>query len=376
MNTLETMSSTKLNYRSLLLVGVGLPAVLVLTNQLITTAVNQAGFSTNALAALGASFVAQIAITSWLAGRYLAPWPLQWLVWFWVMCLMDFQFVGSRTMDYRKAAMLDGMFTAMLTGQLSAVTIWGILGKGPLLSRLPSLLFISLMGVIFLCRLVWVGQQRTSTWTQLEWPDLLVVQTLLLSALCCIIRVSGFVLATCDDQTVPQLVTGSPIKNAQFSIRETLIGISIISVTLAIAKACDLLTLQFARNFHELGLLFVVAVALATTVVLLVAVWASLGQGRLWWRVAGLLSLTSVIGYFLAIYSVKAGRLFDRYSYALKQLLDLRYGWVGWMMLTGCLSAASLLIYRAMGYRLSRNSGTGAVVALAGEERAAAGGVG
>ncbi|NKB16700.1 MAG: hypothetical protein HC774_07310 [Sphingomonadales bacterium] len=99
---------------------------------------------------------------------------------------------------------------------------------------------------------------------------------------------------------------------------------------------------------------------IAIAAVFVVAVWAALGEGPAWMRVPILVFAIAVVGVGLLLSAFLADNNFA----VLKQLWTMPYvrrvaweqnGWVlSWTALAGSLLFASLLILRAIGYRLVR----------------------
>src|SRR5262245_48239042 len=127
-----------MNYRNLLLVGVCLPAIIALSDRWILTSLPASNLSPVGIVALFGFFVAQVAIISWAVPRFITPWPLRWFLWIWMMSLIDLQLGAlSTTESYRSRVAIEGLAAAMLSGQLGAIIVWGILGSGEFRWRLP-----------------------------------------------------------------------------------------------------------------------------------------------------------------------------------------------------------------------------------------------
>lgn len=365
------MHSSTVNYRNLLLVGVGLPIVLAVADQSILAVVNTRELVAVAIAVLFAFFSAQIAFVSWAVARFVAPWPLRWVIWLWTMALIDLQLavmvadVDTNWSATREAA-INCLATGVLAGQLGAVVVWGILGGGPILWRGPSLLIVLFIGWKFYSVLGRVGQ--ASAWIRFGWGELLWVEAAILVALCVVLRLCGFSLrvAVIVDQDLPFDATGR--RSLQFSIRDVLIGTTSLAVLLGIAKAGDFLTLRFAQQIYAAGFLFVVAVAIGTAIVLLVALWSALGRGSPVLRVLVLVLSSLAVGSPLAWFCVNVGQpqmLFRNFDYRLAHWYQTGFWWIGWMFLAAAILAASLIIFRTLGYRLVRTPRAARPIALA-----------
>lgn len=337
----------------LLLVAVGLPALLTLVDRLILGQLTQSRVSPFAAIAAFAVYAGQLALLSWAVARYAEPWPLRWILWIWSMLLIDLQLalmVGDEA--YRSLA-IDCLATGVLAGQVGALLVFGILGTGPLVWRLPSLLVLLYVGWHFYRALVRISHD--GPWNQLSWNDLLWAQAAILAALCGVLRLAGFELA--------KLVHGSDpasqnARSVQFGIRDVLVGTTCLAVLLAFAKAGDLLTSQFLKSSYNSGFLFVALVAICTAAALLVALWAALGRGSITYRVLVLILISLGLGAPLALFCVFVGQP----QLQVGTLRDLRlvhwyytgYWWIGWMFLAGALLANLLVIFRTLDYRLVR----------------------
>ena len=99
--------------------------------------------------------------------------------------------------------------------------------------------------------------------------------------------------------------------------------------------------------------------AAVTAIAIVFAVWAALGKGNWLIRYAlltfVLLGLGASLGAFCryADQHLSLGRFsYQGYDWTLHFWLEVGWWWIAWMFLSGGLLAASLLIFRAIGYRL------------------------
>src|SRR5262249_36509940 len=148
--------------------------------------------------------------------------------------------------------------------------------------RVPALLLLIWVILKFYGMLMRTAQQLEP---QLGWQDLIVIETTLLATLCFVLRRCGFVLAVLPVEgsphwSRPEACSSEALPALQFGIRHVLIGTTILAVLLGLAKASDLLTAQFGKTLLGENAIFVAAVAVGTTMVLLIALWASLGRGH------------------------------------------------------------------------------------------------
>jgi hypothetical protein len=354
-------SNSAVNYRHLLLVGVAMPAGLALANRLILNQGTLGYFDGMLVIALFGFYVLQVAGVGWAVAKFVQPWPLRWIIYAWTMLLIDLQllFLSQSVSSEAVRSLSHGIFA----GQLSLFVVWGILAGGPLVWRLPALLVVLWVYLNFYSLLVLMRQPN---WMFLSWSDLVVMQTVVLSILCGALRLAGFSLALVSDDTVSagnQQTPAGPGRRSllQFGIRDVLIATTSLALLLALAKAGDLLTLQYVRHIYDRGFLFVFTIAIGTAAVVIVALWSALGRGHILIRAVTLLAASLAVGWPLGWYCVNIGQPSSQatmfttsHAYWLDQWYSPGYWWLGWMFLTGALLAASLVIYRTLGYRLVR----------------------
>jgi hypothetical protein len=349
------MQSYTTNYRSLLIVGVCVPVALATADHAILTRIDIAASNVTSVAVLFVFFALQISFVSWAVARYINPWPLRWVIWIWTMLLIDLQLaIIAAVESFPTREAINCLATGVLAGQVGALVVWGILGSGGLAWRAPALLVLLPIGGNFYELLVRLSHD--GSWYQLVWDDLLWVQALILSLLCCALRLSGFTL----EMTTPEALAASDActgsHSLQFGIRDVLIGTTSLAIVLAIAKAGGLLTLQFVQNVYAAGLLFVVLIATCTGAVLLMDLWASLGRGRAMLRTLSVVLASLAFGSPIAWYCVNVGqpRMILNRDYRLFHWYATGYWWIGWMFLAATILAGSLIIFRTLGYRLVR----------------------
>jgi hypothetical protein len=197
---------------------------------------------------------------------------------------------------------------------------------------------------------------RDGSWYQLSWNDLLWAQAVTLAALCGILRLSGVTLRNTSNATAHATETGEPERSLQFGIRDVLVGTTALAILLGLAKAGDLLTAQFLKTSYSAGLLFLALIATSTAAVLLLALWASLGQGSTVFRLLLLLLIPPTIGLPIGTYCIHIQPMLKVLGLLPPDRLNHWYGtgywWIGWMFLAGTLLASLLLIFRVPGYRL------------------------
>jgi hypothetical protein len=350
--------NSAVNYRHLLAVGVVLPVLLALANQ----AVLQPGILRHlqgpTVAALFCFYALQIGLVSWAAAT-VRPWPLRWAVFAWIMLLVDLQLAILTQSTYSEPTRC--LASGVIAAQLSLFVVWGVLARGAILWRLPSVLVLLAVAWNFYQALVRVGRGPVYYF---GWSDLVLMQTVLLMLLCGSLRLFGFSLDVTPDADLAEPQAGGVKARVQFGIRDVLIGTTSLAVVLALAKAADLLTLKFVRFLYDHGFLLVLTIASATAAVQLVALWAALGRGGVIARLVTLVAVSLAVGMPIGWYCDSAFRRTIAWNgpWWLYQWYQTGYWWIGWMFLTASLLAAALVIYRRLGYRLVRFARQGSSV--------------
>ena len=365
MNTAITRPAPRLNLRHLLAVGVVLPACLAGVNHLLLTSGLPFGSSPTSLCLLMGLYVLQIGFIGWAVATYIQPWPLRWFIYGWIMVLVDIQLSAMMSNGGEGITCLA---TAMLAGQLGMIIVWGILGTGHWVWRVPAWLVVLNQFWAFFNLLVLLKGQSANSFTG-NWDGLVTTQAVLLSILCGILRLRGYSLLKLESgsETEGGERSKAPL---QFGIRDVLIWTTSLAVLLGIGKAGDLLTWSYFKQIYSPGTLLLLTIGICTAVVLLVALWSALGRGRAWLRYMVLavisLGMGTGIGWFCTEV-VKRSLPSASWTYSYWHWYSTGYWWIGWMFLTGALLAASLIIYRTLGYRLVRSvkrpTGTSAAVA-------------
>jgi hypothetical protein len=182
-----------------------------------------------------------------------------------------------------------------------------------------------------------------------------------LSFLCICLRLFGFSLVNIGvDSQLPAGQANPAARVLQFGIRDVLLGTTAMAILLGIAKAGDLLQVEFVKRCYAGGALFILTLTVLTASVMLIGLWAALGRGSAVAR--GLLAITVplLVGLPLGWYCVMMARSVRggaAYGQWVEHWYWTGYWWVGWMFLTGALLAAALIIFRTLGYRLVRRTG-------------------
>jgi hypothetical protein len=355
-NVLMNQPAPSINLRHLLAVGVALPAVLAIANYLLLTSSSLSDPSAVQLCGLMGFYVLQIGFIGGAVATYIQPWPLRWFIYGWIMALVDLQLASMVSIGGQNGQGMNCLATAILAGQLGVVIVWGILGSGHIAWRIPALLVLLQSYWNFHSLLVQINREPPGRYI-VGWDGLLTTQGVLLSLLIGILRLRGYSLVQLspEDRTTGQ--RGGAKGPIQFGIRDVLIWTTSLAVLLAIAKGGDLLTLRFLKQFYNPGLLLLFTTGICTALILIVALWAALGQGSIVARFSVLSVLSLGIGTGIGWYCDTVARkaTITSWSYSYWHWYWNGYWWIGWMFLTGVLLAASLIIYRTLGYRLVRS---------------------
>ena len=166
------------------------------------------------------------------------------------------------------------------------------------------------------------------------------------------LRLLGFRLLKTNVQSDASTVGDTAIGEHQFSIRDIFVWTLAASPVLVVLRGLDMYAVNYLRwqNVFDYG-----TIALALAVVSLAAIWSALGEGWIGVRMVVLVAVSVAVGLLLrwmmqatsAASVSSSGRLFatvqsarpvvDRLDHAVRRFL-----------------AATLLIFRASGYRLLR----------------------
>lgn len=369
MHTAITHAAPRLNLLHLLAVGIVLPACLATANHLLLTS-SPSDLNAFLLCLLMGFYVLQIGCIGWAVGKVTQPWPLRWFIYGWLLVLVDLQLAVMNSNGGRSYEGISCLSTAVFAGQLGMIIVWGVLGSGHIIWRIPAILVVLTQFWAFFHLLIRLKQGPPGS-AYLDWGSLLTIQAVLLAVLCGSLRLRGYSLLKVEAETKGAAADKTKVP-LQFGIRDVMIWTTSLAVLLAIAKAADFLTMNFLRNLYAPDILLSFTIGIITAVVLIVALWSALGRGNPAIRCLVLTLLTLGLGGAIGWYcdaQAKAKAMAGGFSTSYWQWYSTGYWWIGWMFLTGALLAASLTIYRTLGYRLVRRAkrprGTpAAVVAL------------
>jgi hypothetical protein len=316
----------------LLLFAVLVPIVVAASNQLLLAAI---GTHRELAPWLYPWIVTSTAALNWCTGRYLSPVSLRWIIFAWCLALLDLlTFIACLThrVDYQFGY-------ALVSAQISLLSLWAISGPGSWQMRLPSVAVVAPIIVAF------CGSFVGSAYMARNWNVVMFITAPVVAVLCGGLRYFGFLLRE------PSSVDTGKRPSYQFGVKHMLIWLTVTGPLLLFVRSLDF----GGRGLYPAALL---AVSVAT--VDLIAIWAVLGGGYWIIRVASLLGVPFVIAKGMIYYSVylksssyasRAGGWYGTIGWSLADMKDL---WTAWLWLDAALLAALLLFLRASGYRLIR----------------------
>jgi hypothetical protein len=338
-----------MNLRRLFLLAVLLPAVIVLVDQWTLSRHDFGQPSLLRTVILYALFVGQVGFLGWIVGSRLPHPVLCWAVYVWGIALVDVSRFRAAIVDSsRSLSPMSCLIYALVSAQIGMIAAWAILATTPPWQwRLPWFAVIaSVLG--YLCVLL-------TSWTCGEgvWTVALLVQGIVVVTLSAFLRVRGFRLERClRSEQSPD--AAQRVSYLQFSIGDMLVWTAATVPVLLLAKELD--WLQFLHfGWHALAIVLMLGIGFAA--VALVGMWAALGQGSLAARLAVLGMAAPAVGAWLAFMlplaaPAQSGNTWD---YAIFHMAEgIGFTWTAWTSLAGGFLAATLLIFRARGYRLLR----------------------
>ena len=261
-------------------------------------------------------FVLQVGLLGVLCGRLIhSPW-LRWIIFGWCLLFTDLNAASSLVPEASQA---------LFTAQIGLVTVWAVLGTSSWKIRTPV--------VLLLIPLLWAQ----------------ITQTAALCLICFILRSQRFRLASITEETLagnPPNASSPAPRPIQFGVRDVLLWTTALAPLLAVSR------LGQGRMLTD-GILH--------AIVLVVALWAALGQGAAWLRwpllalfafAAGLI-LAQVDWYGLRWFPIAPPFWSNEH---LQYICDWQWDTIAAFFLAGGMLAATLLIYRVLGYRLCRQA--------------------
>lgn len=312
-------------------------------------------------------FVVQVGLLGVLAARLIELPLLRWAIYAWCWLLIDVQALGAAQIGstlYSDPSFL--LVKALFAAQAGLILMWGILGTAPWVLRLPATIAL----VPLLAAPMFTSEHHGPNLAQL-----FLAQLLALTLICALLRWRRFQLvapqwSASDEAAAPAVELASPasplttrrrdLKLAQFGIRHVLVWTTSLAFALGLLRLLGLLSIPGISQLLTSELLSFATAGTLIAIVLIVALWAGLGEGAVSLRWAGLATSCLAAGAALAYFDYRrelswqgafAGRI------ATISWLDIVMGhwhWLAWTCLAGSLLFATLLMFRTLGYRLVR----------------------
>jgi hypothetical protein len=331
-----------------------LPAVVAAVNYLLAAPLADGGASSSLVTLQLAWYVAQVGIVGALVGRGLRSPLLRWIVFGWLLLLINLLTIAMTLGEFRDMP-LHLPTAGLFAGQIGLGVVWGFLGDTRWPVRVP-LAALAVGGLLALWFNQWINYRREL------WDELLLFYLATLSALCALVRLTGFRLAIVDPQTGDSRPGGADFR-LQFGIKHVLTWTTALAILLAIGRGMDLLRWEVAQEAMNQCKPWKIVMAAGSGMTIIVALWVALGTGRWWWRYPAGVLMVLLLGSLLSIWNntrqlasialANAGG-WRQVDWELMEWYEIGWWWLAWMFLSGGLLAATLIILRVLGYRLVR----------------------
>ncbi len=354
------LPAPRLDLRRLVLVGIGLPVVVATVTYLLMNrflvGVRPVLETTFGLGC----FVLEVGLVGVIVGKSMPHPQLRWLLYGWMMVLVDL-LVCSSALNLADRYYISEILpaAALVAAQIGLAILWGTLGTARWYWRAPFALALGtgLLGFWVLYVAGWSGQLMSG---------ILVVQAITLTLMSIGLRVRGYRLIQLVASE--ENVAGQNSRRFQFAIRDVLIWTTVLAILLGLMRGAGMLV--WVTFTDHPALYFKATVALLSAMAILFALWSALGQGHWALRYSLLVIVLLLVGGAMGALSTYGEQLFNLwrspkirtgwsyYDYDLYQWKEVGWWWIAWMFLSGGLLAASLLIFRTVGYRLVRSGKT------------------
>jgi hypothetical protein len=355
LSTASTRAVPSLDLRRLLLVGAGLPVVVAAVTYLLLYRFIVGERSVQEITFGFSCFVLEIGLVGVIVGKAMPhPW-MRWLLFGWVMVLVDLLVCSSALLESKGYVREILPAAALVSAQIGLAIVLGTLGTARWYWRAPLSLALG-GGLLAFWLLVVTG------WSGSLMAGILVVQAITLTLMSIGLRVRGYRLVHQD--ALDFHATGPGSRRFQFGIKDVLIWTTSLAILLGVMRGAGMLV--WVTFSDHPSLYFKATVAVVSANVIVFSLWASLGQGHWALRYSLLVVMLVALGAALGALSVYGQDLLNLfrsqsaatggryYDYDLYQWQEVRWWWIAWMFLSGGLLAASLMIFRAVGYRLVR----------------------
>jgi len=332
--------------KELLLLGVVLPAlVVVVDQQLLARCVarhNDPAFIIFTFAV----FVLQIGVLSRLVGSRVTMQPYWWGIFAWSIILVDLQVFSLAGPASSWSNPVKAFGNAFGSAQIGLVTCWGLLGRMKWNNRFPIAVVGFALSWGFCLSLAGRG----------NWISVMFLQCVATILVCAVLRYFQF---TIDDVWTrvliePELQQG----RIQFSIRHLFYWTTGTATLVGVGRlvGIDALTQLF-------GLSGLTVYAPAFTLISVISFWAALGPESWLIRFPVLLLTLPTVGGLLGTYEGWRDRRGSwngdwqmmPWNSTFQEKLVF---WIVWASLAGMLLTALVLVFRAAGQRLVRGAAT------------------
>jgi hypothetical protein len=218
-------------------------------------------------------YIAQVAALGILSARLIPLPTLRWITYGWGWVFFDTQAILAVIMAQHtpQANLAESLAESLSAAQIGLLTIWATLGQSPSWAvRWP--VAIALAAIVGIPALVEQGSRSA-------------MQTVALLAICGTLAWQRFRLVRTSEDAGPSARAGlGDVARVQFGVRHVLIWTTTIAILLAILRALDLLSLEFVQRFLRRDFLWTATDGAVVAIVLVVSLWAGLGEGPAWLR--------------------------------------------------------------------------------------------
>lgn len=337
--------TSRADWQRIALVGLGLPAAIVLIDQILWFRNGQFEGGHAAGKFFFAWLVAKTAILSWCAGKYLGQTIYGWIVFFWCQVLLDVHTLGTAqgVFGYDMAALAHTLISA----QIGFLAVWTFLGDAALPWRIAS----------FLAALTAIIAHSRSLETNWRWMGMPLVQwmaAIVVALVAIALRFGGFRVRVI---AAPAAADGQPRPETfQFGVKHMLIWTTALAPLLFVLKSIeDLAITQLTAQELYPAAMIGACIALVT----LASIWCALGAGAVAVRLVVSAALIAAPGLLMSQLAEKWAP--NPWTWSSNDLVNLvtQLGdlWWGWFACAGALLAGMLLFLRAAGYRLASAPG-------------------
>lgn len=335
------------------------PLLIAASQQWVLSWFFQSGYRASwQVAVCYALFVVQVGVAGAIAGRFI-PGMLGWLVFAWTMLVIDlltFCMAVSQRGGWHESGKV--LACALVSAQVGAVVVWGVLGEQRWTVRVPVTVVI---GAVMLLgwRILLVQLSYYN-----DWFSLLLMQTVLLLAICMVFLQRGCRLRqTTSATSASELITSKGVW--QFNLKDAFILTTAIAIVMAVFKLTAGWQETHSRQFSILPFVSEIVLAATLAMVMFTALWTAFGE-RPWY--VRFLVLISLAAGTAAIFGW-CGENFRDWMVALEQwfrassprswyewedywFTRLGWFWLPWICLSCGFFVATLWIFREKGYRM------------------------